>query len=97
MTRQGTKIQALISRGDGSFVSEPRRIPAALPSVTGYPAFTVRDLDGDGDDDIIVKNFNSDFSKHVGFALVNDGKGTFARLTIPKLPQISPRLCRSRH
>ncbi len=54
-------------------------VVGSTPSLTGYHAHDVADVDGDGDDDLYVTaTLRSPFPRPLGMLLVNDGDGFFS-------------------
>ena len=84
-------LQILENRGAAGYVDVSVRIEGqehgiGLPSIAGTPFFHLVDFDGDGDLDILITRWNSDFTGQVTLLFENDGNGNFTRLDTTDFP-----------
>lgn len=84
----GNANQLLVNDGKGNFTVMQQLLPASLRQ-TGYdPGYTwsmLRDLNGDGADDIVLGTWDN--SALPSSVVLNDGKGNFANATLIDLPR----------
>jgi len=73
----GSYIQALVNNQDGTFRDETSSRVAPLDRQVGIPKLELRDLDRDGDPDLLAKPWDADNPDPLLF--LNDGSGHFSR------------------
>lgn len=84
-------IQLLLNRGTKGFVDASHWIEGQedgdkLPAVADQPDFDLVDIDGDGDLDIVLSRWASDYSGQRTLWFENDGTGHFTRIDEDAFP-----------